>query len=161
MGHLRDTQEYVAVKSGFLALAASDCSHEEKEALFKALQEKESKLVRQGTCSESLNHPVVSPMGLLSQMASVEKEVVLTFNRATGDTLGASVVPDVDGHTVSIEHVFEGFLKDWNTANPASRIYPGSKIIAVNGITDDPGRMIKEMSDLKVHKIVIRRTSGG
>jgi len=39
--HIRDTQELTAVKAGFLAVAATECNHEEKDHLFQTLKEQE------------------------------------------------------------------------------------------------------------------------
>jgi len=48
LADVKNSQELVAVKAGFLAVAASECSREEKDGLFRSLKEQEEECYRKG-----------------------------------------------------------------------------------------------------------------
>jgi uncharacterized coiled-coil protein SlyX len=86
LADVRDRQEYISVKAGFLAIAATECSYEDKDQMFKQLQQEEEAYNRK----RGLNAPGGPDAGL---PALGIQDVPSALRRASSDTSEAQRSP--------------------------------------------------------------------
>jgi len=147
---LRSFVEQSAVKTGFLALAASECKPNEKQVLFNRLREKQmasggkcggsamdSMFAVQGNSTTSGNsastfmmgHTKIESLGLITNEPGQEFKVNLADSKT--ERLGLVISERQDG-TVIIKEVHNGPVMEWNTVHPWSTMRPGDTILMVN-----------------------------
>lgn len=78
-------------------------------------------------------------------------EVVL----AGKDILGLDV-DWADGKTLYIKGIKLGVIKDWNNAHKFEAVQPGDRVIAINGVADDPDAMLGQCRNRGKLKLLIR-----
>mmetsp|Transcript_113498 Transcript_113498/g.321148 ORF Transcript_113498/g.321148 Transcript_113498/m.321148 type:complete len:273 (+) Transcript_113498:179-997(+) len=78
-----------------------------------------------------------------SQWELESDEFVITVTLAGKDILGLDV-DWADGKTLYIKGVKNGVVKEWNRDHPDEAVKGGDRIIAINGVADDPDAMLGE-----------------
>lgn len=171
--NLHDILEHTALKAGYLAVTASECSPDEKTLLFDTLKAKEQDLTGKTSARSRSPSPAPSRQAMSSlktavgdlmklnppqqtlPMASgrdyltngsirdIDGEFNIRLPRAPGTKLGLSLDGN-DGNYLLVERVGEGLVKQWNLANPTQALNPGDRIVSVNGVRGSPAVLIEE-----------------
>merc|ERR1719401_50716 len=166
---LHDLLEHTALKAGHLAIAASECTQDQKALLFQTLKNKEQFIQSKNTAAavpfpafpQSMGNPQIVFNDIMTQNPP---EVFTTDNTPRGGYPGSVTPPPVteeftinvihqqgeklglslngqDGQTLLIEKVGDGVIKNWNdTKSP--QVFPGDRIVAVNGMRGESKQLI-------------------
>lgn len=153
---IRTEIELSSIKAGYLAVAASECEHEEKARIFARLQEKEKVLVH-GQVSNTVRGTKATQAFRKAPPETVD--IVVDISRKPGLPLGLSI-DGSDGEGLYIEEVIAGLVQQWNIAksNDAT-VRAGDKITSVNGINDNSRKMTKLLEDTTVQnlRLIVRQ----
>lgn len=119
------------VKAGFVAMAADECSSEEKAKLFKTLKDKEQALLK----------GIVNPIRE-SESKRISK---VELTKPKGSTLGL-VINGFDGQTLLVEEVLDGLVMNYNQSKSLLlQVKPGDVITSVNDKSGDSRTMAQEL----------------
>lgn len=105
----------------------------------------------------------VSLMGALPQIPSGTKMFSFTLRKADGTDLGLNVSHTEDDKALTVEGVRpEGAVEAWNrqcTGSTASEkaVTAGDRIVSVNGVINDPIKMLEECRDRQLLKLTVVR----
>mmetsp|Transcript_41504 Transcript_41504/g.65840 ORF Transcript_41504/g.65840 Transcript_41504/m.65840 type:complete len:501 (-) Transcript_41504:207-1709(-) len=146
---LHDLLEHTALKAGHLAIAASECTKEDKAVLFQTLKQKEQQRQMQqypampqtfpysspDVFDNLLTRPALPPLSDSGSYGTVE-EFTIQLQCAPGDRLGLSLNGQ-DGRTLLIERINDGLVKRWNSMSSRDQCQVGDRIVAVNGERGD------------------------
>jgi len=83
------------------------------------------------------------------------EEFIVTVNLEGKTILGLDVHWD-DGRTLYIKGIKDGVVKSWNSEKPGEEVKPGDKVLAVNGVADDPKAMLGECRNRGKLNLLIR-----
>lgn len=112
--------------------------------------------------SSELTSPVpVSLMGSLSRKGPYYFS--FTLRKADGTDLGLNVSHHEEDKALRVESVRpEGAVEAWNrqclgSAASEKAVLPGDKIVSVNGVANDPAKMLEECRDRQLLKLTVVR----
>jgi len=105
----------------------------------------------------------VSLMGSLPPPSQGQRIFSFTLRKADGTDLGLNVSHNGDDKALRVEGVRpEGAVEAWNrqcvgsTASDKA-VLPGDRIVSVNGVVNDPVKMLEECRDKQLLKITVTR----
>lgn len=98
--------------------------------------------------------PIVQPPAIEREE---NQEMHILFKTVEGVGLGGRAKANNNHEAVIFEIYSGGALDTWNQRNPAKRIRPGDKIVAVNDTQRDFWPMMFELRSTGTHHIVISR----
>jgi hypothetical protein len=145
--------EHSAVRTGFLAVAASECGAEEKAWLFRKLKTREEALQANpvwAQVSESQKNlsdlgpsfksqPHVPGASTAGASISIEdpQEWQIFLEKTSGVSLGITI-SGKDGKTLLVEGVKDqGLVAAWNERNPTKAVQANDRIVAINNVCGD------------------------
>lgn len=142
---LHKATELASIKAGFLAVAASECSGEEKAKLFDTLKERERRLVEETfPDADALSRPSDMPPMLANGAA-----VFMEIDRSRGEDLGMRL-----GNDLRVLNLQAGLIQSWNATHPGLAVVPGSSVlVSVNGVSgsaEQMRRMLDENAPLRL-----------
>jgi len=150
LADLRRTTQLAAVETGFLALAAADCTAPEKARLFNTLKMKEEAITgSDGRLKNILNAPLNKDEG------AIEFQVRLT--RIAAQKLGIAIEAQEDGilRVLSVED--DGVVISWNKNNPMRAVQAGDHITKVNDAVGNASRLQEELGRAMFSVLTIHR----
>jgi len=119
--------------------------------------------------AEALNSETASPSVQVSLVGSVplpsqgQRIFSFTLRKADGTDLGLNVSHHEDDKALRVEGVRpEGAVEAWNrqcvgsTASDKA-VCPGDRIVSINGVVNDPTKMLEECRDKQLLKITVTR----
>lgn len=147
---LHDLLEHTALKAGHLAIAASECTKEDKATLFQTLKQKEQQRQMQqypampqtmaysspDVFDNLLTRPSIQPPLTPPGSYGTMEEFTIQLQCAPGDRLGLSLNGQ-DGRTLLIERINDGLVKRWNSMSSRDQCQVGDRIVAINGERGD------------------------
>eukprot|EP00929_Paragymnodinium_shiwhaense_P016491 TRINITY_DN124891_c0_g1_i1.p1 TRINITY_DN124891_c0_g1~~TRINITY_DN124891_c0_g1_i1.p1 ORF type:complete len:270 (-),score=85.66 TRINITY_DN124891_c0_g1_i1:64-873(-) len=104
-------------------------------------EEKKSKKADKAGKEKSDKRGDGKPKEEFAQWELAPDEFIISVELGEGKILGLDV-DWADGRTLYIKGVKPGVVKDWNEKNPAETVNSGDRVIAVNGVADDPDAML-------------------
>lgn len=119
--------------------------------------------------AEALNSETASPSVAVSLMGSLpppsqgQRIFSFTLRKADGTDLGLNVSHNGDDKALRVEGVRpEGAVEAWNRqcfgSTPSDKaVLPGDRIVSVNGVVNDPVKMLEECRDKQLLKITVTR----
>jgi len=105
----------------------------------------------------------VSLMGSLPPPQQGQRIFSFTLRKADGSDLGLNVSHQEDDKALRVEGVRpEGAVEAWNrqcVGSTASEkaVLPGDRIVSVNGVSNDPAKMLEECRDKQLLKLTVIR----
>jgi hypothetical protein len=155
---LQSDLEASVVKAGYLSIAVTDCSQEERMQVFAMLKRREAELLGQpalanpGSISSLKDFRFLGagdlPPPSRPSLGGVGEETI-HLQRRPGSKLGLSL-DGASGKTLLVEKISpDGDVAAWNAQYPTRAVRQGDQIVAVNNVRDIPARMIEQtaMSD--------------
>jgi len=119
--------------------------------------------------AEALSSDLTSPAVPVSLMGSLSRKgpyyFSFTLRKADGTDLGLNVSHHEEDKALRVESVRpDGAVEAWNrqclgSAASEKAVLPGDKIVSVNGVTQDPVKMLEECRDRQLLKITVVRGS--
>jgi len=155
---LQSDLESSVVKAGYLSIAVSDCTQEERMQVFGMLKRRESEILGQasnfvtpGSISALKDFRFLqarsAPEGASHQpipSTSQGPEDVVALQRRPGSKLGLSL-DGSSGGSLLIEKVApDGDVAFWNSMNQSRALRAGDVIVAVNNVRDRPAALIEQ-----------------
>jgi len=170
MRTLHKATELSAVKAGFLAVASTECSLEERKRLFDTLKAKEEAIQRgeeqyalatdQGGMESAYKRRVADggrPMTTAPGNPQGGAEFTVRVDKSAGDPLGIQIDHE-DGSSLLIDAVHDGLIKSWNKVNPGLAVYPEDRIVAVNGKRGNAELLLRETEQKQVLTLAVMRS---
>lgn len=141
--NLHDAMETTALKAGYLAVSASECSIEEKNMLYQTLRSKEDSILLKSQMGNMLTAPPTNTYPALTQYGGGGglDEFAITLQQIPGVKLGLSVNGE-DGQSLIVERINDGLVTRHNMENPAHAVKEGDMIVEVNGRRGAPKDLI-------------------
>lgn len=157
--YVTEVQEHVAVKAGFLAVAAASCDGPERQAMYETLRAKEESLrMKAPAAGSELAALPPKRSSLASDSAWSEAEdafheiLLVSLDRTDGSILGVKVEHE-DGRRLKVAQVLPGLMQDYNEEFPLKKVSEGDVILEVNGVESDSHGMVDELAQKKVMKL--------
>lgn len=82
----------------------------------------------------------------------------IMLDRTRGESFGAYTTPE--DSSLLIKSISGGLFEGWNKENPQAAVHPGDRIVAVNGVSGSPSKILEECNKLRVMEMRMLRGKG-
>jgi hypothetical protein len=152
-------RDLVMVKAGYLNVALSESSPEEKQEIFASLKEKEQ-MLRENRPQTMMNVPGAGGIPDSGEVMATgtSDEFIIQLDRSDGQPLGCTV-DSAEGQYLAVKTIDRGgLLSKWNDRNFEYAVKPGYFITEVNEKTGDLSVLQDELRKRMILKVKIHRT---